>query len=101
MENRTGVFGNIYYVRLQLMKYYNVLMYQKTAKISYQYNLLKHFYMHHQLHLFLILIQFYDTVFSWSSFTISSVVVHLYQENRQSSSYTSFIYRPSLMAMFI
>ena len=71
MENRTGVFGNIYYVRLQLMKYYNVLMYQKTAKISYQYNLLKHFYMNHQLHLFLIIIQFNDTVFSWSPFTIS------------------------------
>ena len=99
MENRTGVFGNIYYVRLQLMKYYSVL--SKTGKISYQYNLLKHFYMHHQLHLFLILIQFNDTVFSWSPFTISWVVVHLYQENRQSSSYTSFIYRPSLMAMFI
>ena len=92
MENRTRVFG----IEIPIDE-----IFLRITGMSYQYNSLKHFYMQYQLHLFLILFQFNNELFSLSSFTISSVVVHLYQENRQSSSYTSFIYRPSLMAMFI
>ena len=94
MENRTRVFG----IEIPIDE---IFLRKTTAGISYQYNSLKHFYMHYQLHLFLKSFQFNNELFSLSSFTISSVLVHLYQENRQSSSYTSFIYRPSLMAMFI